>query len=1002
MMGMREGIEAAREGGSLRVVDTISDARPSPADIDPRQRWSDELHDAPPIGRELALAQLLESLKLALSGTGRVCLVTGEAGIGKTRLLQELLVRVQAHECHTLSGRAQDYDHGVAYASLRDLLATALTEEFTDASRADLSQLVRALDAAVFDERGDPNRNVQRQPAYLLATKFLSDLCLSRPTVVVLDDAHLADDETLTALSLAARHLASLPLLLVFSARRDQWIPGSSFAETIGRVIDSGLGNVIDLDPLDVDDTTALIASALSGRPDERLTSYVYSQSRGNPLFAREALRSLKETGAVRREHGKYYLVGNPASGTLTGRAALLHRVFQQDRSGRELARVMSAFRRVHVDQVGALEGITGMDQSRIEQAFDALTKASIISKVSTGRYEFTHPLMAEVLYNDLGPLERRRLHKLIAESFSQDRLTEPTEVLEWTTHVAEAATPGDSTAIKAVLQAASLTRNSAPLSAATWYERALDLLPPEAPERPELLSLQAVALWKGSRPAAAIEVGNRALEALPSGPSRTRTLATVINANYAMGRYADALGLVNAELHSVGDPAPFLAQQALLLAHTGKQNEAAIHSERAETCAGTGSVGAQAVTFSYLGHVANCLGDYPRVRLAVERLVGMGDDVATGLAPGARLSALESGAYLLAITGCLEESRELLEKVTDLLPETGWQDVGGQNIYTKARIEHMSGDWTSALETIRAGSISLEFAGRNNLAWLRLIEAEILTDQAQLDEATKIVEAPMLSSECVLYELSRQSRAARIAMAVGDYEEAERTLLREIVVARETGLADAYRQSLEALVEVHIQTDRRQIAATYARELRELAARVNSPVNLLAADLADTSLGDIAVGNRLVETCESERRLFLAAQAHLQLGSIPSDPEFHLTRALELFTSMGALLWTRRTTVRAKELGLTIASTRRSQSDRTGGRRPTLTQTEEQLVELLRQGLTNRQIAAVLHYSAKTIEVYLSRLYQKVGCHSRLELVVAAERGELSEFGNIEALQGQ
>ena len=97
----------------------------------------------------------------------------------------------------------------------------------------------------------------------------------------------------------------------------------------------------------------------------------------------------------------------------------------------------------------------------------------------------------------------------------------------------------------------------------------------------------------------------------------------------------------------------------------------------------------------------------------------------------------------------------------------------------------------------------------------------------------------------------------------------------------------------------------------------------------------------------------------------------------------------MDAQLWIPRVTAQAKRLGLTITLGRRPRT-RTA-ERPSLTQTEIQLVRLLRQGLTNRQISSVLHYSAKTIEVYVSRLYQKVGCHSRLELVLAAERGEIS-----------
>ena len=219
------------------------------------------------VGRELPLARLLDNLKSALSGTGRTCLIAGEAGIGKTRLMQELLDRAQAYDCLVLSGKAQDYDHGIAYASLRDLLASVPATEYDEASRAIFADLQQALDGAVLGQQTAPGSGASSQPAYLLATKFFSSLCQHRPMIIALDDAHLSDDETLTALSLAARHLAQLPLFLLVSTRLDKWVPGSRFAATVGRLIDSGLGAVIDLGTLDPDDTTALIAADLSGRP---------------------------------------------------------------------------------------------------------------------------------------------------------------------------------------------------------------------------------------------------------------------------------------------------------------------------------------------------------------------------------------------------------------------------------------------------------------------------------------------------------------------------------------------------------------------------------------------------------------------------------------------------------------------------------------------------------------------------------------------------------------
>jgi DNA-binding CsgD family transcriptional regulator/tetratricopeptide (TPR) repeat protein len=942
------------------------------------------------IGRELPLARLLDNLKSALSGTGRTCLIAGEAGVGKTRLMQELLDRARVHDCLVLSGKAQDYDDGIAYASLRDLLASVPAGDVDEASRVILADLLQALDAAVLGRRPGPEPGAGHQPAYLLATRFFSSLCQHRPVIIALDDAHLADDESLTALSLAARYLAQLPLFLVVSTRLDKWVPGSRFAATIGRLIDSGLGAVIDLSPLDSEDTTALIAADLSGRADERLAAYVYAQSRGNPLFTRQALRSLRELGAIRAEHGVWYLVGNRGTGSLSRRAALLHRVFQQDRPGRELARVMSAFRRVHLDHLSALEAVTDMSRDAIEAAFDALTRAGIITRVSMGWYEFAHPLIAEVLYNDLGPLERRRLHKLIAESFNDRQPAAGVDILEWTTHVAEAATPGDPAAIAAVLKAAQLTRNTAPLSAATWYARALDLLPAGAPERGELLSRQAIALWKGSRPEAAVEVGSRALAAQGSGDLRTRTLTTVINALYAMGRYNDALAFVSEQVSSVADPAPFLAQQALLLAHMGRCAEAVRQLDQAQARAEGGSAAEQVVTYSFVGHVSNCLGDFARASVAADRLSELGLGERPGLAPGARLSALESAVYLLASTGCLPQARALMAKVTGLLPETGWQDVGGRTIYAKAKIEVMTGAWADALETIRSGAISLEFAGlRNNLAWLRLLEAEILTDQAQLDEAARVLETTLLPPECTLYSVMHECRVARVAMALGDYGEAERMLLAQAGVARDGGMATALRWCLVALVELSLAAGDHNAAARYAGQLRDLAVRTGVPATAAAADLVGVCLGDVAAGERLVAEYEAEGRLFFAAQAHFHLAAFVPEPDEHLSRAIELFTSMDAQLWTHRAASRAKLLGLTVSPGRRRPRSRAAGPEA-LTETEVQLVQLLRQGLTNRQISAVMHYSAKTIEVYLSRLYQKVGYHSRLELVLAAERGEL------------
>jgi DNA-binding CsgD family transcriptional regulator len=228
--------------------------------------------------------------------------------------------------------------------------------------------------------------------------------------------------------------------------------------------------------------------------------------------------------------------------------------------------------------------------------------------------------------------------------------------------------------------------------------------------------------------------------------------------------------------------------------------------------------------------------------------------------------------------------------------------------------------------------------------------------------------------------------------MALSRPGEARQILLEQLRAARDGGVAEAHRRCLEALVDLSLAEDDRDAAVRYAGQLRDLGTRTGIPATIAAADLADAALGDIAAGERLAAECEADGRLFSAAQAHFHVAGFAAEPGGHLSRAIELFTSMGAQLWTARAVSRAKLLGVAVSPGPRRPRSKAGSPKA-LSQTELQLVQLLRQGLTNRQISAVLHYSAKTIEVYLSRLYQKAGYHSRLELVLAAERGELGDL---------
>lgn len=942
--------------------------------------------DTPPFGREHVLGGLLDVVKAVAGGHGGVCLVTGEAGIGKTRLLGELVTRARLLDCQVLSGRAQDYDHGLAYSALQDLLASLPRAAAGPGPAADLDALVEAIDRAVLDSSDLPYGG-RAQPLYVLATRLLRSLAGERPCVVVLDDAHLADDESLTALCLAARHLAGQPLLLLFAARSDKWLPGSGFAATVGRLVEGGLGTSVELDALDEPDIRAFVASALDGRADDRLVSYVYAQSRGNPLFAREALLSLLERDGVRAEHGKYYLAGEPAPGIVTRRGALLHRVFQQDQANRELARMLSAFGRVQLDDLPLLSQLTSLSAERIQEAFDGLTEAAILRRVEHDWYEFAHPLVAEVLYDDLGPAERRRVHRVISEHLDAGPHGR-VGLLQWTTHVVEAAAPGDRRAIDAALAAAAATRNHAPLSAVRWYQRALDLLPTDAPERGRLLARQTVAYWKGARPESAVETGTVALADLPPGRLHSATLATVINATYALGRLDEALEVSGAAVEQFPASVSFLAQRGLVLAHVGRREEALAHAARAQQALADSSAEEQALAYGYLAHIERQVGGFAELVAAARRLEEIGTSGSDGPPIGAQRSALESAASVLAVAGSLSEANRLLALAEEVLPLSGQQDLGGQTVHTVARAQFYGGRWEEALETVRAGVVNLEFAGlAMNLAWLRLVEVEVLLERGLHAEAELVLDAADAPLEWASYRAVHECMRGSVALARQDHATALAIFWDQRALGQRHGWRVAWCRALDGLVRLHLEAGQRDEASEAARELEQLAEDSGLPVLRWTADLAcAVTSGQGAPAQRVLALAQAEGLRFVEARAHHVLALLGEDEPAHLVRAHELYEQVGAQLWQKQVAARAREVGVQLGRSPRLPEAREDG----LTETERQLVDLVRDGMNNLEIAQALHYSRKTVEAYLSRLYRKLGCHSRVGLVVAVERGDV------------
>lgn len=931
-------------------------------------------------GRTEELSTLIGLLDRLQNDGATCCIVTGDAGMGKTILTRKLGQIARTRGYLTLEGRAQEYDRSHAYSTLKDTLSSVQEADLAAESAKYLKLVGQAIAEPHFSPvESSPNAPAE-QSALARLTQFLRSATVEQPCVLIIDDAHASDDETLQTLSLAFRYLSVRPILLACAVRSDKWFAGSGFATTIGRLTEQSQHSIIELSALDGLALERLVQEVTGATPDSHLLAYIQRQSAGNPLFAKEALLSLQAQGALRISGETVLLPEAPPNIKVSRRGALLQRIFRQDQHCLELARLLSAFGEVHLDQISLIADLTGFTQPFLESAFDSLVEGGILVLGARNVYQFAHPLMAEVLYEDLGPTKRRRIHYAIASRLPAD--APQVGRTRRATHLVESAEIGDLAAINAAIEVAEMIRHSAPLSAAVWYERALNLVGPTDPDKAvSTLAARALALWKGARPELAIPDGLQALPGLPPGALRDRTLAVIVNAMYATSRLDEALELLDGMTVNANLSIPFCSLRAGILAQVGRPPETieALH-EITKVVEERGN-STDVVTFTHLGQAAGTLGVWEEAEEWIHRLTDIGSDGSDQYSSEMRVGALESAAYLLSEAGFVMRSSNAIAEAFTVA--TGpLRNSGGQTEHHQIINYFFRGEWTRALETLRTTSVRLEFSGMTAiLGRLQLIEGEILLGQARYAEAGQLLSTfPKFSTDDRI-SCEREILRSRIEFGHGQFDSALEGLKSQLTPLNNRGWLRTEARILEALFETYLGLQDFASARVAGDRLRDLAEHADIPRFRWTADLAAIVLNDdVALAEKLIREADSEGVGFILARAEFAMGVAKGNDPDPLRRALIRFDAMGARSWRERVLLHLNTAPISPVV------ESTDPRYLGLTDVERRLVNLVRDGLNNREIADELHYSRKTIEAYLSRLYRKFECHSRVGLIVALE----------------
>ena len=370
-------------------------------------------------------------LRNARKGLGKTLIVSGEGGVGKTRILTEAGARARADGWNVVTGRAYAVETGIPYALFSDaLLPSIRTLEpatlavLTRGGTAELSYLFPALGSSVDRERTGAGMDAADFKARLLwnFTQFLGRLAARQPLCLILENLQWADASSLELLHFVARQIPNQPIALLVSYNDAERESNAMLRTTEQSLLKLGAASQTRIGPLSHTDVATIVHKmfGVDANTIPQFTALLYGSTRGNAFFVEETLKWLVESKVLRQENG-HWTGWEVESLQLPPnvRDAVESRIDRLSPTSRELAS-LGAVVGTHLtfDQIAALSPLS---ETALADALDELCTQCIFveSPADSGPgYDFAHPILQQVVYSSLGAARARILHANVAEAF--------------------------------------------------------------------------------------------------------------------------------------------------------------------------------------------------------------------------------------------------------------------------------------------------------------------------------------------------------------------------------------------------------------------------------------------------------------------------------------------------------------------------------------------------------------------------------------------------------
>ncbi|MGI8826196.1 MAG: AAA family ATPase [Chloroflexota bacterium] len=882
------------------------------------------------VGRNQELGHILDATDAVVSGTGRLVMLAGEPGTGKTRLAQEVTLHLRNRGFLVAAGRCYEPEQMVSYYPFLDALAMIYAAA-PSALRQIASHRWPYLGALLPDQIGvlevaggsglDDEQRVLRA-----VTGFLEAAAEIAPLALLLDDLHWTDTSSVKLLLHLARHTRTSRLLLLGTYRDAEVGPQHALEGALRDLGREGLIERIAVRRLEEEGTSQLIAATIGEDAiSEEFVGLVHGRTEGNPFFVQQVLQVLVERGDLFRTDGvwnrrRIEAIEVPES----IRSVIGQRLMRLSEAAQELLREASVLgQTIHFDD---LLGMTGRSEKELERALEEARAAALVNEVGRDAYAFDHALTQQTLYEELSSRRRRKLHLAAGEAIEQlpGRKREQ-RVAELAWHFQEGGNPqrGLQYTLLVGQQAEAVFAHSeaeAHYRTALELARALDDTVGAAGAQEKLghvLSMMA----RCDEALEVLEEAAAAYQVQGDSEGEARVVAQIGEVHFLRGTPEDGLARLQPLLHTVeGLQSPVLPRLysalATLFFGMGKYREQAAAAERAAELARVGgderTVALVEGRLGYALLLARRLNEavnlYQRIIPQYEVAEDLPNLCSALTAAGDVHGALGD---LLAVDHYLARALTTAERMGDPLPIAGVLQALGWNALITGAWEQAYRYSTQAEAILRPQTIP-----RLSAALLTL-QGTIRLYQGDWEEASRLLEEAAATAERGQDE--RAGRGAQHKLVIRDLMagQAEAALSRLHLVFDEKDLwNDAARNHLAELAEAHLELGNHARAEEIAVEALERYRAERDQFALVEMlrvygmvlarqqrwEEAETAWGQIAaLAQRMPYPFAHGCLLYERGMAQIQRGDCEGARE-RLEEALALFQRLGARRGVKRT----------------------------------------------------------------------------------------------------